>query len=97
MSLYTPKTTPREIAAALELIENLDGVGIIVTRRNRSLEFSADVTDGLRAAVTRNFKGLMFVVRCREESDRVLRRFRRGLERRAADRVQRRQAGRATA
>ena len=57
MALYTPKCAPEEIAAALELIDNLDCVGIIVMRRNRSLEFSADLTDGLRAAVMRNFSG----------------------------------------
>ena len=74
---YTSQCTTQELVAALELIENLDGVGIGVVRRNRSLEFSADLTDALRATVQRNFNGLMFVVRCREESERVLRRLRR--------------------
>src|SRR5437879_2204603 len=87
MSLYTPKATPVEIAAALELLDNLAAMGIEIKRRNRSLESSHDLSNGLRAAVTRNFKGLMFVERCREESERVLCRFRRRQERHTADRV----------
>ncbi len=77
MSLYTPKVSAAEIARAVDLLASLNTAGVMVRRTRRSLELSATPTDALHGLIRREFRGLMFVVRCREESERVLRRFTR--------------------
>ena len=73
--MYTPPTSQEQIDVAVEIIDNLAVVGIYVCRRNRSIETNRELPNCLKFVLRRHWNGLMFVLRCVEETERVLARF----------------------
>jgi len=81
--------SPELIFLADDLLENLRAVGVTVARRKRTLILSPAhcLTSALRAAIERNFRAVMYVVRAREQTLVLLRRFRCEHERQTAPRL----------